>query len=424
MKFFAVTGNPILFSRSPEIFNSIFRKKGIDAHYSRLATKNAKGAIELFKELGLSGMNITAPFKTDIIEYLDEIDEISKETESVNTIILENGKLKGYNTDYYGISDTLGNIKDKNILLLGAGGAAKTVIYSVKKAGGKLSIFNRTEQKSLDLSIKNNITHCKKDNLETAVRNCDIIINTIPSQTLLIDKDWLNKKHIIFDAIYHQSAYQSIAKELGIQFYSGEDWLINQAIPAFNLFFKGENLQREEINLNEVKIKDKIIFTGFMGSGKSYIGDEVSKSIGCNFFSTDDIVSKKENSNINDIFEKFGESYFRKAEQEVLTMLASMNGKAVISSGGGMVLEKTNRDIINQSYVSIWLYANPKTIMKRAKPENRPLLKNNFTLDFIQDLMNQRKDLYYGTSDIIIDTNNKDSKAIISQIISEISFLF
>ncbi len=424
MKFFAVTGHPILHSRSPEIFNSIFKAQKIDAHYSRLSAINAKHAIELFEELGLSGMNVTAPFKTDIIEFLDEIDEISKSIGSVNTIVKEDGKLKGYNTDYYGVSDTLGDIGNKKILLLGAGGAAKTVIYAVLKHGAKLSIFNRTEEKAFQLSNQYNIQLCKKRDLKNTVEESDIIINTVPSGIKLIDDSWFNKNHIIFDAIYHQSSYKQIAKDLRIQFHSGEEWLINQAIPAFKLFCKNEKLQSKKIDLHLSKPKDKIIFTGFMGSGKSLIGAEVSKSIGCNFFSTDDIVSKKEGDNINDIFKKHGESYFRKAEKDVLTMLASMNGKAVISSGGGMVLEKTNRDLIRKSYLSIWLYAKPETIMQRAVPENRPLLKDNFNLEFVQKLLNQRKNLYFESSDIIIDTNNKSSAEIIKQIQSEISFLF
>ena len=423
MKIFAVTGHPILFSRSPALFNSIFDKKEIDAKYTRLAANTAKEAVDLFKELDLSGMSVTAPFKTEIIKHLDKVNNLAQEIGSVNTVVNENGKLVGYNTDYNGIIDTLKEIENKKIIVLGAGGAAKAVIYSVLEKGAQVSVFNRTIENATELSQKFKIKVITQENLEKNVGESDIIINTVPSGIKLIEDNWINSKHIIFDAIYHKSVYKEISESKNIKFYSGEDWLINQGIAAFKLFFKDEEIAIEDISLSPLKTSEKIIFTGFMGSGKSCVSNTISNQLSCNFFCTDTIVSNKENLSINELFDKYGESYFRKAEKDVLKMLATMNGKAVISSGGGVVLDAENRDIIKENYLSIWLYASPESIMKRAKPDNRPLLKNNFNLDFISNLMKERKAFYAQSCDIIINTNDKEITEIIDILTSELDSL-
>ncbi len=421
MKLFAVTGNPILFSRSPNIFNPIFRNKNIDAKYLRLAAQSAKEAIDLFKELGLSGMNVTAPFKIDIIDYLDQVDDIANEIGSVNTIKIEAGQLVGYNTDYQGIVNSIKKIKDQKVLLIGAGGAGQAVAYSITKQGGKLTIYNRTTEKARLLAQKYNAETCSLNHLQKATEEADIIINTLSSRKKVLEDNWLKSHQTIFDANYQNSVYKDTAKQLNINYISGETWLKNQAITAFKLFFEKENITYSDITIAKKISKEKLIFTGFMGSGKSIIGEKISKKLDCNFFSTDSIIENKEGLSINEMFEKHGEAYFRKTEQDVLKMLSSMNGKAIISSGGGMILNKKNRALIKGNYLSIWLYANPKTIMQRAKPENRPLLKNNFDLEYIQDLISKRKKLYAQSSNILINTNNRNPQEIIEILENELA---
>jgi shikimate dehydrogenase len=106
-KLFAVTGNPILHSKSPSMFNNAFKKMGIDATYFRLAADSAEQAITIFKQLQLSGMNVTAPFKEDIMQYLDDVSEEAQMIGGVNTIVNEDGELVGYNTDHYGVANSI-----------------------------------------------------------------------------------------------------------------------------------------------------------------------------------------------------------------------------------------------------------------------------------------------------------------------------
>jgi len=422
MKFFAVTGNPILFSRSPEWFNSLFEAKKMDAKYLRLSAQSAEEAIKLFKELDLSGMNVTAPFKSEIIKYLDKVEDIATKIGAVNTICKENGKLVGYNTDYNGIINTIEEFSHKKILLLGAGGAARAVAYTVSQKGGTLCIFNRTSTKAKTLAQEFNSDFCTENELQEIAKTSDIIINTIPNGIKVLEDHIFCNQQIIFDAIYQKPVYQEVANKYNLKFYSGETWLFHQAQATFKLFFKNHNILPDEYPKSfDTKAKEKIIFVGFMGSGKSSIAEAVSQKLDCRFFCTDSIIKNKEGLSINEMFEKYGESYFRKTEQDVLTMLSSMSGKAIISSGGGMVLNEKNRDLIAENYLSIWLYANPKTIMERTKPENRPLLKDNFNLEFIEKLMNQRKEIYANASDIIINTNHKTIENVVQSVLLELA---
>jgi shikimate dehydrogenase len=422
MKFFAVTGKPILFSRSPELFNSFFKQQQIEAKYFRMAAETAQEAVRFFKELGLSGMSVTAPFKEDIMPFLDHIDQRAQAIGSVNTVVNRDGRLYGYNTDYNGIVDTLKDVADKKVLLLGAGGAAKAVVYSLQQMGAELCIYNRTESKAQALAEHFKVTYITKSDLKQKVQDSDIIINTLPSGIKILEDDWLNADQTMFDAIYHNSVYKPVAENNGMSFFSGEDWLIHQAIPAFKLFFDSEDYEFERPDLSRTFSK-KVSLTGFMGSGKSVVGEELAKEQNSKFFCTDTIVSNKEGSSISQIFETHGEAYFRETEHVVLKMLSSMDGKAIIASGGGMVLDPRNQEILSDAYTVVCLYANPQAIMARVNPESRPVLKGNFNIDFVTDLMQKRKPFYLSTADIIINTSDKSIEEIKDILKSELSYL-
>ena len=420
MKNFAVTGNPIAFSKSPNIFKTFFKINNDDAEYFRLSAQTAKEAITVFKELELSGMSVTAPFKTDIIEYVDELDDIANNIGSVNTIVKKNDKLIGYNTDYYGILNSLPNTQNKNILLLGAGGAAKAVTYTLKQEGANITIVNRTESKAKELAKKFDVKYININKIESVINNSDIIINTIPNGVKLIKDELISSKHIIFDAIYNNSVYKKVAEKKSIEFIDGTKWLLNQAIQAYKLFI-GKNIVVNYSDINfDSKPKEKIILVGFMGSGKSTIAEKLTEKLNIKHFSTDTVISVREGLSINEIFEKHGEQYFRDAEEQILNMLCSMAGKGIISTGGGVVLSEKNRKIIDENYMSIWLYANTDTIMSRAKPDNRPLLKNNFTKEHISKLMNERKNYYIQSADILINTSNRTIDDVIDILISSV----
>ena len=124
-----VAGSPVFHSKSPLIFRSIFREKGIDASYMRIAVNWADEAVRICSDLNFHGMNVTAPFKNSIISHLDAVSEDADKMRSVNTVVNRAGKLTGYNTDHFGVTspleNILGSLKDKRAVIAGAGGAGE-----------------------------------------------------------------------------------------------------------------------------------------------------------------------------------------------------------------------------------------------------------------------------------------------------------
>ncbi|AFS78375.1 shikimate 5-dehydrogenase AroE [Gottschalkia acidurici 9a] len=152
---YCLIGHPISKSLSPEIHNYSFKKNGINAKYIALdvSTEDLEDAVKGIKALGIRGCNVTIPHKIDIIKYLDEIDEEAELLGAVNTVKNENGKLIGYNTDGRGFVQVLKDknieIKNKNIAVLGAGGAARAISIILAKEGiNQITIFNRTIEKA------------------------------------------------------------------------------------------------------------------------------------------------------------------------------------------------------------------------------------------------------------------------------------
>lgn len=152
-KWFAVMGDPIEHSKSPVMHNAWFREMSIDATYIpvHVSSESLESAVAGLKTLGASGWNVTIPHKTAIIPYLDELDELAEKMGAVNTVVrTKEGTLKGYNTDGVGfvrsLEEAVGKShKDKPVLLIGAGGAARGIAFAMQQQGYKnLTIANRT----------------------------------------------------------------------------------------------------------------------------------------------------------------------------------------------------------------------------------------------------------------------------------------
>ncbi len=173
-----------------------------------------------------------------------------------------------------------------------------------------------------------------------------------------------------------------------------------------------------EFKSNRIK---NVCLIGFMGSGKSIIGKELSNKYNIDFIDTDKEIEKKVGKSINVIFSDYGENYFRNIEEEVcLDVIEHEN--CIISLGGGSVTNLKIRNIIKKNSYSIYLKVKKDIILKRLKnSQNRPLLKNGNKEKIIEELYNNRKK-FYNEANLIIH-NNYDKKEIISKIYSEINNL-
>ena len=442
-KIFAVTGNPILHSKSPIMFNSIFKDnlEGYRNTYLKLAADSAEEAISVFKNLGFNGMNVTAPFKKNIMKELDKIDNKAEKIGGVNTIIADyEGKLTGDNTDYIGVQNSLTgkniDIGNKNIVVLGAGGASNGVIYALKdienRTGNKANsivIVNRTVSKAREIAIKFECSWSSTEELKSLLKETDILISTLSADIDMVKKDWLRKETVIFDANYKSSKLITIAEEIGTKtIIRGEQWLLYQAIPAYNLYTGGKisdiEVMKEALQLDMFQGKRNCIsLIGAMGSGKTVIGKSLAEKLGFNFIDIDEEIVTKTGRSITDIFEADGEPEFRKIENLVLKdILDSIDSKkTIISCGGGIVLNEDNREMLKKNSICIWLYTNPEKVIERiGKTDKRPLLKGKDILETAKSIFEQRKFLYASTADMIILNDSIEVNGVVSKIIGEI----
>jgi shikimate dehydrogenase len=399
---FGLVGKKLEHSFSEEI-HGLFGNKD----YKLYETGNIE---EFIKANIIRGINVTIPYKTDIIPYLDDLGEIARETLSVNTIVSKKGKLVGYNTDYYGLKETFSYynviVENMNILVLGNGSVSKTVLKLMNDLGAKNIVrLSRQIRGGHDDLFSNYEKYIKYD----------IIINTTPvgmypnnDDELLINLDKFDNIDCVIDLVYNPIKTKLVlkAEKLGIKALNGLYMLVMQAKKAHEIFFN------KEIPLNIAnKIYRRIysnhlnyVFIGLPLSGKTkyarIIGDFSNKTTQ----DTDDLIEKKYNSSIPDIFATHGEKIFREYEHSVVEDIYKWNS-LVISTGGGLIENSANMELLKQNGIIIYLNKDPNIISKK-KIYGRPLLKQSSD---ILVLAKRRVPLYMEYADFVInikmDTN-------------------
>ena len=166
-----------------------------------------------------------------------------------------------------------------------------------------------------------------------------------------------------------------------------------------------------------------IMLIGFMGSGKSTIAKYLSHILEMQDLETDEFIVKREDMTINEIFQRKGEEYFRRCENNALRELETRQG-IIISCGGGMPMKDENVELMKKNGKIVLLTASPETIYERVKYSNeRPLLNGNMNVEYIKDLMEKRKDRYESIADIVVDTNNKPIHVIAEEVVSKLTTL-
>jgi len=247
MKKYLVIGNPIEHSLSPKLHNYWFKKNNINAIYEKrlVDENNLKKLCNEVKNGKLDGFNVTVPFKKEIIPYIDELSIEAKNTQSVNTISFNNGKLIGHNTDIDGFELSIKKLKfdvaNKKILILGAGGVVPSIIFALKKMKAfKIILSNRTKEKAMNLkNIFDNLTVAEWGELP----DFDMIINATSIGLKEGDKfslDFKNKgeNKFYYDVIY--DPYKTDFYEMGNLsnniFENGLNMFLYQAQKAFSIW--------------------------------------------------------------------------------------------------------------------------------------------------------------------------------------------
>jgi shikimate dehydrogenase len=243
-----IIGNPVEHSMSPAMHNAAFEELGLNYVYLAFCISDVEGAIRGMRALGIRGLSVTVPHKLEVMKYLDEIDPIARQIGAVNTVVNDNGCLKGYNTDWTGFVRSLEvhiPIQDKHVVILGAGGAARAIAFGIKQRGGKMIILNRAEEIEMAQSLAAEIGCPWGDfSQPQPVTDADIVVNATSvgmpplHDITVIETRHLRPEHVIYDIVYNpmETKFLREAKERGCRVIPGYEMLLLQGVAQFELW--------------------------------------------------------------------------------------------------------------------------------------------------------------------------------------------
>ena len=350
-----------------------------------------------------TALNVTIPYKEAIIPHLDNIDDAAEAIGAVNTVVKRDGKLCGYNTDFYGLEKLINHskigIKNRKIAILGTGGTSKTAkaVAEHLKASEILIVSREKRQFS--------ITY---DELYDNHSDVEVIINTTPvgmypnDEYCPIELSKFDRLFGVIDVIYNPLRTPLIveAKKKGIRAEGGLYMLVAQAVRASEIFLntKYDEKTIDKIYRKLIRNKENIVLIGMPASGKSTVGRMLEKKLSRKVFDSDKYIEHREKISIPEIFATKGEEYFRDLESCVIKELSTKSG-IIIATGGGSVLRDKNVDNLKKNGR---LYFIDRPLTKLIPTSNRPLASN---AKDIEKRYNERYGIYSRVADVRIDSN-------------------
>ncbi|MDR0820313.1 MAG: shikimate dehydrogenase [Endomicrobium sp.] len=248
-KLFAILGYPVKHSFSPQMQNKWFEKENLNCVYLAFEPKpeDLKKTVESLKLLGFQGVNITIPHKIEVMKYVDSIDKSAKKIGSVNTIAFKGGKLYGYNTDHLGFSQDLTakkvSLKNKNVLVIGAGGGARAIVYALKESKAKnIYIANRTLKNAEQIVKMFKIKAVDINKIGEVLSEADLLVNTSAcgmkkTDVLPFKADKIKNGLIVYDLIYNKvTPFTKLAEDKGLKIFTGVGMLIRQGACGFKIW--------------------------------------------------------------------------------------------------------------------------------------------------------------------------------------------
>jgi len=249
-KLYGVIGNPVSHSMSPVIHNASFTEKGLNNVYVPLKVTNIGTFIKEYREIDFQGFSVTIPHKESVLPFLDTVEHTTEKIGAINTIVRQDGKLTGYNTDCIAalmaldnsLRETGSTLNDKKVSIVGAGGVARAIAFGLGEKGCDITIYNRTIERAEKLS---NDVKCRFKRFEEINNlNSDILINTTPIgmfpevDRTPVPENVLKEGMIVFDAVYNPIETKLLrdARERGCHTVNGLTMFINQAAEQFRLW--------------------------------------------------------------------------------------------------------------------------------------------------------------------------------------------
>lgn len=395
---FGLLGRKLGHSFSPDIHRQIGEAAG--RTYDYVLFEKEPDELESFIKGGeWEGLNVTVPYKEDVIPFLDKLSEEAAAIGAVNTIVRKDGRLIGYNTDYYGFMHTLDEnevqVEGAKCLVLGAGGASKAVCAVLKDMGaGEVVVMSRKGETTFaDIADH---------------KDADILINTTPvgmypdTGKSLVYPGTFTKLKWVVDLIYNpiRTNLMCQAKKSLMEPISGLQMLVSQAVYSYMLFTDNVIEERDEITEKIAGAmrseKQNILLIGMPGTGKTTVGTALADMLGRELFDTDEMIIARDGRTIPEIFADEGEEYFRDLESAAASELSQKTG-VIISAGGGIITREENYYALAENSFIVFLNRD----LTLLPIEGRPLSQSQP----LERLYQARLPLYRSWCDAEVDMN-------------------
>ena len=391
-------GRKLGHSYSPQIHNLL-------GDYSYILFEKEPEELKNFLKNGdFSGLNVTIPYKKEVIPYLSELSPTAQKMGCVNTVLRRSdGTLYGHNTDYFGFTSLVRHaglsVAGKKVLVLGSGGASNTAVAALKDLGANPVVISRSGEDNYG-------------NLHLH-RDAAAIVNATPvgmypnTGVSPIDLELFPHLEGVLDVIYNPARTQLLldAEKLGIPRENGLWMLVAQAKEAAEVFTGGKISDEviEKIYRRLSHQMKNIVLIGMPGCGKSTIGTLLAEKLGRTLADADEKIISLAGKSIPDIFAQDGEPTFRDWETKALTELGKQSG-LVIATGGGCVTQKRNYPLLHQNGYLVWLERDCSVL----PTDGRPLSQAND----LGKMYAARKPLYEVFADIRVENTDTPAETV------------
>ena len=391
-------GRKLGHSYSPQIHSYL------GSYSYQLFQKEPEEIPDFLKYGDFTGINVTIPYKKDVIPFLDEISATAQKVGAVNTIVRRSdGTLFGHNTDHFGFASMLKRsglqVSGKKVLVLGSGGASNTVCAVLEEEDAQVVVVSR--------SGENNYTNLYRH------ADASVIVNTTPvgmypnTGISPIDLKQFPKLEGVLDVVYNPARTQLLmdAENLGLPVENGLWMLVAQAKEAAE-HFTGSMIDDSVITAIHRTLSvqmQNIILIGMPGCGKSTICTALAQRLGRTAVDADEEIVRLAKKTIPEIFKQDGEAVFRDWETNALENLGKQSG-LIIATGGGCVTKTSNYPLLHQNGTFFWLQRD----LNLLPTDGRPLSQSNP----LSDLYQIRRPMYEAFADYIVDNNGTTDKTL------------